>query len=207
MGKLLMTIKRGDSNADGLLFWGWIADFQEWILREEYSRRVAEIAERKKAKAREASRRCWKKTSRASRNKRLLKAKAWRRANPHKHSQGVLAWRKANPERAKEISRKANAAYYLRHRSKFVEKFNARKAAELKATSPDHNPAVARVIADARDRVERCTRMAWHLDHVMPLSSGGVHAHHNLQILPAKLNLRKKNNPAFKLPSCYRMPA
>lgn len=207
MGKLLMTIKRGDYDARGLMFWGWIEDSQEWISPAEYGGRLADLAERKKVRARGYSRTYWQKADRAFRNRRLVDAKAWRKANPDKNNECVTAWTKANQERAKQIRRKSNAVYYAKNRSKFTEKYNARKAAKLKATSPDHNPAVARVLADSRDRVERCTRMAWHLDHVMPLASGGVHAHHNLQVLPAVLNLRKKDNPTFKLPSCYRMPA
>lgn len=203
----MWVIKRGDANDEGLVFWGWVAGSQEWISSAEYEGRLASLAERKKARGRASSKTYWKKTKEASRAARLERARAWRKANPDKNNQCVMAWKNANLERARAINRKANAVYYAKNRSRFIEKFNARKAAKMKATAPDHNPAVARVLADARDRVERCTRMAWHLDHVMPLASGGVHAHHNLQILPAVLNLRKKDNPAFKLPSCYRMPA
>ena len=207
MGKPMMVIKRGDKDDRGRVFWGWNVDSLEWISPAEYALRLAALAERKKAKGRGYSRKYWQKADRSFRDKRLAEAKAWRKANPDKSRQSVSAWKKANLERVRAINRKANATYYSRNKPRLTEKFNARKAAKMNATASDHNPAVARVLADSRDRVERCTRMPWHLDHVMPLSAGGVHAHYNLQLLPAVLNLRKKDDPAYPLPPCYRMPA
>jgi hypothetical protein len=34
----------------------------------------------------------------------------------------------------------------------------------------------------------------WHVDHIKPLSKGGLHKPTNLQVVPATWNLQKKNN-------------
>lgn len=40
----------------------------------------------------------------------------------------------------------------------------------------------------------------WHVDHIKPLSKGGLHHPDNLQIIPAKHNLSKNNNENYIIP-------
>lgn len=40
-------------------------------------------------------------------------------------------------------------------------------------------------------RIARCTGIKHHVDHIVPLAAGGLHHESNLQILPARINLRK----------------
>jgi len=42
-----------------------------------------------------------------------------------------------------------------------------------------------------RSRVSQCTGILFHVDHVIPLSKGGIHHQDNLQVIPAIINLRK----------------
>lgn len=45
--------------------------------------------------------------------------------------------------------------------------------------------------------MERITGEAWHVDHVIPLQGvrvSGLHVHTNLQVLPARENIRKLNS-------------
>ena len=43
-------------------------------------------------------------------------------------------------------------------------------------------------------RVAKCLGIPFHVDHIVPLSKGGKHTPQNLQIVPAKWNLRKSNS-------------
>jgi 5-methylcytosine-specific restriction endonuclease McrA len=53
------------------------------------------------------------------------------------------------------------------------------------------------------DRVSRCTKISFEVDHIMPLSKGGSHSAQNLQLLPEYWNIRKGPKLNFPLPSCY----
>ena len=43
----------------------------------------------------------------------------------------------------------------------------------------------------------------WHVDHIIPLSKGGLHHPDNLQVIPAVHNLRKHNNENYVIPENY----
>lgn len=45
--------------------------------------------------------------------------------------------------------------------------------------------------AAACKRREEMTGYAWHIDHMIPLAKGGLHAWHNIQVIPARMNLAK----------------
>lgn len=45
-----------------------------------------------------------------------------------------------------------------------------------------------------RNRLNKCTGIKWHVDHVKPLAKGGLHHENNLQVITAKANLRKHDS-------------
>jgi len=124
---------------------------------------------------REANPERWRASARAWVKNNLEKRRAadiaWRKANAEKHRASVRAWAKNNPEK----------------RRSYVAK---RRAAKLKAT-----PAWAD-LREIQDFYEACPP-GHHIDHIFPLISDkmcGLHVRSNLQYLPAKENIRKKNN-------------
>ena len=46
---------------------------------------------------------------------------------------------------------------------------------------------------ECASRVSRCLGILHHVDHIFPLSRGGPHIPSNLQILPASINIKKKD--------------
>ncbi len=196
-----MSIKSGDRRDDGRIFWGLVEGVFIWMTEEEFRAKKAEDSRNRRKRAIANG------TAKPAK-KRVREAPCdWKKKNPVRHCSTVKDWMKANPERAREIRRKANAAYYAKNKSKFIDKWARRKAVKRGATAPDHDPNIARLLAEIRDRLIKCTGIDWHLDHVLPIAAGGVHAHYNLQLLPATLNARKKANPEYPLPDCYRMPS
>lgn len=200
MSKASMSIKRGDKDGNGLVFWGMEDGQFLWMTEEQFRQRKCDDQQRRRNMAIQNG------TAKPPKKRVRETPCDWKKRNPDKHCTSVKDWMKANPDRAREIRRKANASYYARHKAKFLDKWARRKAAKAGATSADHDPQIARVMAECRDRLSSCTGIPWHLDHVVPIAAGGVHAHHNLQLLPASLNARKRDNPSFPLPDCYRTP-
>lgn len=85
------------------------------------------------------------------------------------------AWKAANPEKVAAIAVK-------------------RRAAKIGAVPPnlteDANRAIEHIYDIAR-RLSGRDGIQYHVDHIVPISKGGMHDPYNLQIIPAKDNLEK----------------
>lgn len=81
------------------------------------------------------------------------------------------SWRKRNPEKkaASWISRRWN----------------------IQASRQDQ-PSIGHIYK-ARARISKCLGITFHVDHIIPLAKGGKHVIENLQLLPARLNLKKSD--------------
>jgi hypothetical protein len=124
-------------------------------------------------------------------------------------------YREANKEKIAERRKKNHKGYcekyYQANKEKIAERekkyreanpeLTARKSLKrqnrLKIATPE-NPedrAIIREIYKLRTRINKCMGIPnlMHVDHIIPVSKGGFHAPGNLQILPAKLNIRKYN--------------
>ncbi len=50
---------------------------------------------------------------------------------------------------------------------------------------------IVKTIYKTRSRISQCTSISFHVDHIIPLAKGGEHKPSNLQLLPAKINIKK----------------
>jgi len=118
--------------------------------------------------------------------------KAYREANREKRKAQSKSWREANREKVKayrEAYRKDNKAILYSLMSK-------RRALKMNQ--------YGKLSADDKFVIEECYELAqlrfksigikWHVDHIIPLSKGGLHKPTNLQVVPATWNLQKSNN-------------
>lgn len=110
---------------------------------------------------------------------RRVACRLWRKAHPDRHRAAGLQWRANNPAKLRIQIRKASLTRKARARSLFVE-------------------AVDPAVVFARDhglcgicREPVLEQERWHIDHIVPLSKGGVHAYANVQLAHGRCNLRK----------------
>lgn len=119
-------------------------------------------------------------------------------------------WYQENKERIqasydKKAKMRYNKEYAVLNSGKMNAKSAKRKAAKLKATpvwlNQDQLKSIEELYWLAKD-LKAVSGETYHVDHIIPLQGKGVcglHVPWNLQILPADINIRKRNNVEF----CY----
>lgn len=168
-------------------------------------------------------------TSETEREQSRLRAKAWRDANPELHRANVRAWKAANPDSAlaharswkaahPEETRVGRAAWRDANRERIRFNDAARRAA---------NPDAMRRYTANRRALERSAFVEsiepgivfdrdagvcqicdtwvlaneeWHVDHVVPLSRGGLHTYSNVQLAHGYCNRVKGAKAINEIP-------
>lgn len=122
------------------------------------------------------------------RNERTI---ARQKENKEKYAAYVKEWRSKNPERSKKHSRESSKAW--RERNPEASKIKStlmngkRKAIKANNLHPDHDKSKERIL------VQCAKLMNLEVDHIIPLTRGGMHWHENLRLLPKRLNTSKNN--------------
>lgn len=182
--------RRGDIRADGLVFYSYShgGKYECWITpqRLEEIRQRARQIDAGKREINRARCRAWRLENldavRCSDRERARK-------NRDKKKEQFKAWLSANLQRKRAADRKWQAA----NLDRVYLKKNQRRAKE-RGTKVLLTPAQSKVVCvfySAARRVSSCINIKHHVDHIIPIVAGGHHAPSNLQILPAKINLRK----------------
>lgn len=133
--------------------------------------------------------------SKANRERRLVKAKEWRKSNEEVVKRGILAWREANKDRyARYFVDYANA-----NRGKVNAKWMKREAAKKCRTPLWLTDEMSKEIEIEYSLAAWCSavmKQPYHVDHIVPLQGkivSGLHVPWNLQVIPAKENRMKSN--------------
>ena len=155
---------------DGSIHPLWLCE-SAWENRKKYLSNYARRY-RKTEKRKETNKRC---------------QTEWRKKNKEKRRAVDAAWRDKNRNK----TRLSNSAWQKRNRDK-VANVAARRRQRVKVNAASSNQLlVIDVIYATRQRLTRCTGIEFHVDHIFPISKGGLHIPGNLQLLPARINLRK----------------
>jgi hypothetical protein len=131
-----------------------------------------------------------------------VRKKAWAAANRERSNAQKKAWAKRNPEYKKAYS-KANkekiAASKAVWRENNKDKINVtvanRRALKFRATIrlTELDKFVIEEMYNLAQLREKQTGFQWHVDHIVPLTKGGLHKPTNLQVVPGSWNLSKHN--------------
>ena len=113
--------------------------------------------------------------------------KAWYEANKEKMTAYHKAYREANPEATAKRNRK-------------------RRAIKKEAYVPrcSYWESVERQMVEERERL-RATGITYHIDHIYPLSKGGIDHPSNYQLLTPEENLSKRDKVDSSCPKQMRM--
>ena len=112
-----------------------------------------------------------------NRDKILSSNKKWAAANPEKRATSLKDWREKNPSKTNAYAAKRWAA----------------KRNQTPELSDEEKKAIEDMYWHCRD-LEVISGQKYHVDHIKPISKGGLHCLSNLQVLPADLNMSKGNS-------------
>lgn len=98
-----------------------------------------------------------------------------------------------NNEARRDEIRSSMRARFHAHPESFVRSHAKRRAAISEGGLDDFTVFVMAEAVLATRRRRAMTGIDWHVDHMVPLSRGGAHAWHNIQVIPAWLNRWKSD--------------
>ncbi len=133
--------------------------------------------------------------------------KAWREANKERIKEQQKAYRDANKEKKKaydKANKEKQKAYYKAYKQANKDKVNVananRRALKFRATIrlTELDKFVIDEMYDLAQRRTEQTGFAWEVDHIIPLTKGGLHKPTNLQVVPASWNRAKGNKSEDK---------
>jgi DNA polymerase III alpha subunit len=180
------NLKRGDSRDDGKLFWGYDKnhkDGERWITLDQFQ------------KYQDYNLKFRKKYYSDNRNKGIENANNWIKNNRDQFNKR----RRENRIKNIEIVRQKESQY--KERSKHLKTANHAKRRSLKKQSSVLLTKSQKQIIDCfyaqAHRLENRIGIKFHVDHIVPLSKGGLHSPANLQTIPARINISKNCHRIF----------
>jgi 5-methylcytosine-specific restriction endonuclease McrA len=118
------------------------------------------------------------------------KLRAYRERDRDRHNKKRRDWVLANPEKYKEIQRR----YYQANKEKLRANWASRDARKRKAEGKHTQADIDARLRMQRYRCAACRasiRRLFHIDHIVPLKSGGTNYASNIQLLCPPCNRSK----------------
>ena len=210
--------KRGDVREDGMVFWALIRKKGYWVTKEKFcelKKWQNEWSVKRRSKNLNSRRQYEREWYSKNRIKTLEQKKVARlnnidifrekdreqkKKNPEKHRQNAREWNKLNSVKAKENLENWKKENQDRYKL-LSRKGSAKRRATQKNNTPDltsEQNLIIETIYLQRIRLEKRFGLQFHVDHIIPISKGGLHIPSNLQVLPAKLNLQKNSKNSLR---------
>ena len=141
-----------------------------------------------------------------NRDSELARLKKWKRDNKEREAASQKKWQLENKEHTaayqkkhylknKELVKAKVKKWQLDNKGRYAASLANYRAKKFRATvymSPEMKRKVAEVYQIAQE-ASITTGYDWDVDHIVPLSKGGLHTLNNLQVVPAGWNRSKGN--------------
>lgn len=108
-----------------------------------------------------------------------------------KNKNKILEQKKDYYNKNKEFIKIKQKEYRTKNPHVHIEKGAKRRSIRKNQTPVDSNRNFIKQFYITRKRISDCIGIKFHVDHIFPLSCGGLHHENNLRVIPAKINLRK----------------
>jgi hypothetical protein len=188
--------KRGDVREDGMIFWVQKKGKEYWYTPEKFEHFRAQHA----AKAnkyyylhREAHNACCKKWAEKNKDRCKEVSQKWAERNREKVRSIAKKFRERHRARVNEknkLWRKNNPDKYLPMKRSIEARRRAKKGKALSELT-NAKKRIIDCFYEQAQRLQKRLGVTFHVDHIVPLSRGGKHEPANLQVLPARLNMKK----------------
>ena len=126
-----------------------------------------------------------------NKEKVLATKKAWADRNKEQISIKAKEYRSKNKEKVREINRAYNQANKDKRNALHAKRRALKFRATIRLTELDKF-VIDEMYSLAKLRTEQ-TGIRWHVDHIVPLTKGGLHKPTNLQVVPGSWNESKGN--------------
>jgi hypothetical protein len=178
-----------------MVFWRYIRhrnNAEAWVSREQfdkYQHKNRESVFKSRVKNPGSNKKSCHKWYFKNREHCIQKNREWRRNNRERHRAGSKEWVKNNKHKRAEYVKKWSAAH-----PEIIAAFRALRRSRQKNATPSldkHQRKIISCLYETAKRVSDKTGIPHEVDHIIPLSKGGLHCPGNLQILPRSVNRRK----------------
>jgi hypothetical protein len=180
--------KRGDVREDGKIFWKRTKGKNTWLTPDKFEQYRAKHANGVKLYCR--------------RNKQARKEyfDKWYSENRHIHQKLGKEWAKKNRKKVLEYQRTSRSRKPDYYRMKYSFYGSRRRAKMLSVDKPltKNQEKIIKVFYQQAKRLQKMLGIEFHVDHIVPVSKGGLHVPSNLQVLPASLNMLKSDRMVFR---------
>jgi len=184
-GKMKLT--KGYIREDGMVFWSYTSRYksgERWVTKDQFD------------KYQDYYKNYNKKRHEENRDEAIERTRNWVKANRERNNKSRRDARNKNI-----ILFREKCAEY-RNKSRHLRIANqAKRRVSKKTTSillTESQKKIIKCFYEQAQRLKNKLGINFHVDHIVPISKGGLHAPTNLQVLPEKINLSKNCHRVFK---------
>lgn len=193
--------KRGAVNSNGLVFWAYGSSYpnnEYWVTLEKFNDLYKKIQDSTKKNYDEnKEKRSLQRKERRKNNREqyLLVAKAGRERNKEKIKEYFRGYYKNNKDKVALANKKWREKNWARM-SGLLAKYRTKKTAQTPDLSNESKMIIVSLFQQAQ-RLSKTIGVPFEVDHIIPISLGGIHAPMNLQVIPRSVNRKKHNKKIF----------
>lgn len=170
-----------------MVFWSytsWYKSGERWVTKDQFD------------KYQDYHKNYNKKRHEENRDEAIERARNWVKANRERNNKSRRDYRNKNIILFREkCAEYRNKARHLRIANQ------AKRRVSKKTTSillTESQKKIIKCFYEQAQRLKNKLGINFHVDHIVPISKGGLHEPTNLQVLPEKINLSKNCHRVFK---------